>query len=78
MFCNAENYNIENYTVENYVVENRKDSDKPALAGNIRLLLGLVMILAGFYIATLSNVQGHGLGFLLVFGSPFIIFKDDK
>ncbi|MGC2238787.1 MAG: hypothetical protein WA584_21710 [Pyrinomonadaceae bacterium] len=63
MHCEAENY---------------KNYDNPVLAGNFRFLLGLILTFAGFYISTLSDIQGHALGLLLVFGAPFVIFKDDK
>ena len=63
MNCNVGNYKT--YTV-------------PVIAGGFRFLLGLVLTLVGFYVATLSDMQGHALGLPLVFGAPFIIFKDNK
>lgn len=62
----------------NYDVKVRRSCDALVLAGTFRFLLGLVLAFAGLYIATLSQVQGHGLGLLLVLGSPFVIFKDDE
>ena len=59
-------------------IEAEKSYDAPVLAGTFRFLLGLTLTFVGLYIATFSDVQGHGLGLLLVFGSPFLIFKDDK
>jgi len=56
----------------------QKSYGTPALAGTFRFLLGLGLLFAGLYTATLSDMQGHGLGLLLVLGSPFVIFKDDK
>ena len=58
--------------------ENYKSYDVPVFAGTFRFLLGLILMLAGLYVAMLTDVRGHGLGFLLVFGSPFLIFKDEK
>ena len=62
----------------NCKAENYKSYDTPVFAGNFRFLLGLLLIPVGLYIATLSGIQGHGLGLLLVLASPFVIFKDDK
>lgn len=59
-------------------VENYKSYNAPVLAGNFRFLLGLLLLAAGLYIATLSDVRGHGLGLLLVIAFPFVIFKDGK
>ena len=68
-----------NSQIENYSrIENYKSYDVPVFAGNFRFLLGLAMALAGLYVATLSDIHGHGLGLLLVIASPFMIFKDDK
>ena len=50
----------------------------PVLAGNFRFFLGLILAFIGLYIATLTDVQGHALGLLLVFGTPFVILKDGK
>jgi hypothetical protein len=36
------------------------------------------MMFAGFYIGTFSEISGHGLGFLMVLGSPFILLTDRK
>ncbi len=62
----------------NCQVESYKSYDTPIFAGTLRFLLGLTMIFAGLYIAALSDVQGHGFGFLLILGSPFVILKDNK
>ena len=55
-----------------------KSYDAPVLAGNFRFILGLILAFIGLYIATLTDIQGHALGLLLVFGSPFVILKDGK
>lgn len=62
----------------NCQAESYKSYSIPVFAGNWRFLLGLVMAFAGLYIAILSDIQGHGLGLLLVFAFPFVIFKDVK
>jgi hypothetical protein len=59
-------------------VEKYKTYDAPVLAGTYRFLLGLALMSIGLYTAILSGIQGHALGFLLAFGSLFIIFKDEK
>lgn len=60
------------------VMEISENRDLPLLAGNYRFLLGLIMMFVGLFIGLFSDVQGHGLGFLLFFGSPFVIFTDRK
>lgn len=67
MNCCAEN-NFENY----------KSYDVPIFAGTFRFLVGLILMFAGLYVAMLTDLHGHGLGFLLVFSAPFLIFKDGK
>ncbi|MEP7037700.1 MAG: hypothetical protein ABI891_05110 [Acidobacteriota bacterium] len=67
MTCCAEN-NFEKY----------KNYDTPSIAGNTRFMLGVTLTFIGLYIALFSGIQGHGLGFLLVFFSPFVIFTDDE
>ena len=62
----------------NCCIEAEKSYKVPVLAGTFRFLSGLAVLLAGIYLATFSNIQGHGLGLLLIFGSPFVILKDDK
>ncbi len=62
----------------NCQVENYKSYDVPTVAGNFRVLLGLLLAFTGIYIAALTDVQGHGLALLLVIASPFVILKDKK
>lgn len=59
-------------------VEVERSYSAPVLAGTFRFMLGIVLMSVGLYAAVLSNFQGHILGLLLVFGSPFVILKDDK
>ncbi len=58
--------------------ENHKKYDTPTIAGNARFLLGVMLTFTGLYVALFSQIQGHGLGFLPVFVSPFVILTDDK
>ncbi|HEX8250153.1 MAG TPA: hypothetical protein VF599_18410 [Pyrinomonadaceae bacterium] len=58
--------------------EVQKSYATPVFAGTFRFFLGLALLFTGLFTATLSDIQGHGLGLLLVFGTPFVIFKDDK
>lgn len=60
----------------NCKVENYRSHEAPIPAGTFRFLFGLTLLFAGLYIATLSEVQGHGLGFLLAFASPFVALKN--
>lgn len=58
--------------------EYQKSYNEPVAAENWRILIGLLMIFAGLYVAAVSNLPGNGLGFLLIFASPFIMLKDNK
>ena len=62
----------------NCQVEEYKSYSAPVFAGNFRFLLGLILLFAGIYLATLTEIKGHGLGFLLILASPFLILKDDE
>lgn len=62
----------------NYRIENYKKYDVPVIAGNFRVLLGLLLAFVGLYILFLTDVQGHGLGFLLIIFSPFVFLTDKK
>lgn len=61
-----------------YNVDIDENYDLPVLAGIFRVLMGLTALFVGLFIALFSDVQGHGLGLLLVFGSPFVLLKDNK
>lgn len=61
-----------------YRAEVQKNYDTPVIAGTFQFLLGLTILIAGLYISTLSDFQGHGLGLLLILGSPFVILKDSN
>lgn len=60
----------------NRSVESSKSFGVPVFAGNIRFLIGLFLLFVGLYVALLSNIEGHGLGYFLIFLSPFVAFKD--
>ncbi len=60
----------------NCQVEEYKSYNAPTFAGKLRFLLGLTLIFAGLYLATLTEIKGHGLGFLMILASPFLILKD--
>lgn len=59
-------------------IEVERNYSEFTVAGTFRFLLGLALFFAGLYSVALSDFQGHGLGFFLVFAAPFIVFKDDK
>ena len=50
----------------------------PALAGRIRLILGLTMMIAGLYFGLFTDMPGHGLGLLFFIVSPFVFLTDKK
>ena len=52
--------------------------DAPVLAGTFRFFIGLILAFVGLYIATFTDIQGHALGLLMVFGAPFVILTDGK
>lgn len=58
--------------------ETFKSNDTPVLAGTFRFLFGLFVLFVGFYFAVMSEITGHGLGFLMVLSSPFILLTDRK
>ncbi len=62
----------------NCQVQEYKSYDTPIFAENFRFLLGLMLIFIGAYLAMLTDIKGHGLGFLLILASPFLILKDDE
>jgi hypothetical protein len=52
--------------------------DSPALAGPVRLILGLTMMIAGLYFGLFTEMPGHGLGLLFFIVSPFVFLTDKK
>ena len=59
-------------------IENYSRRGTPVLAGAFRILSGITGIIAGLYLAASPEIQGHGLGFLLIIGSPFVILTDER
>lgn len=62
----------------NYVTEMERGTNSPVLAGTFRLLLGMIMMIAGLYIWLYYGGKNDGLGLLLLLGSPFVILTDKK
>lgn len=62
----------------NYATEIKRGTDTPALAGTLRLLMGLAMMIAGIYFWLFTGGQAHGLGLLFLLGSPFIVLTDKQ
>lgn len=60
------------------LTEENFGGESPALAGNLRFLLGLTVMIFGLILGFFYGGQGHGLGFLLMFASPFIILTDKR
>lgn len=60
----------------NCLTERNIISESPALAGTIRFLAGLIVMMLGLYLGFFYSGQGNGVGFLLMFASPFIILTD--
>lgn len=59
-------------------VQIEKSYEVPEVAGTFRFLFGLTALFLGLFIALFTDFYGHGLGFLLVFGSPFMLLKDNN
>lgn len=59
-------------------LENYKNYKTSIGSENARLLIGLALAFTGLYVALFSGIYGHALGFLLLFGSPFVILTDEK
>ncbi len=62
----------------NYATEINGSINSPLLAGPIRLILGLTMMIAGLYFGLFTEVKGHGLGLLCFIVSPFVFLTDKK
>ncbi len=62
----------------NYAAESAKLRDAPALAGTVRVMLGLMMMIAGLYFWLFYGGNADGLGLLFIIGSPFVILTDNK
>ena len=62
----------------NYASEMNKNINSPALAGRVRLILGLTMMIAGLYFGLFTALPGHGLGLFFFIVSPFVFLTDEK
>lgn len=63
----------------NYATEIKGNAgSSPQLAGRVRLILGLTMMIAGLYFGLFTSITGHGLGLMLFLVSPFVFLTDKK
>jgi hypothetical protein len=62
----------------NYAAQMNEYAGTPELAGPLRLIMGLTMMLAGLYFGLFTAMPGHGLGLLSFIVSPFVILTDKK
>lgn len=58
--------------------ETKKVYDAPVFAGTYRVLLGLAALIVGVYLLAFAATQTHGIGCLLIMGSPFLFLTDEK
>ena len=62
----------------NYATEMKRETNSPALAGTVRIILGMVMLIAGLYIWLFLGGKAEGLGLMFLIGSPFLILTDKQ
>ncbi len=62
----------------NYATEMNRYANSPELAGNVRLILGLTMMIGGLYFGLFTAQPGQGLGLLCFIASPFVFLTDKK
>ncbi len=62
----------------NYAAEMNGNIGSPELAGRVRLILGLTMMIAGLYFGLFTEMPGQGLGLLSFIASPFVFLTDKK
>lgn len=62
----------------NYATDAKGSLDSPALAGTVRLILGLTMMIGSLYFGLFTAQPGHGLGLLCFIASPFVLLSDRK
>lgn len=58
--------------------ETARKSNAFALAGTVRLVLGVKMMIAGLYFWLFDGGNAEGLGLLFLISSPFVILTDKK
>ncbi len=61
-----------------YATETARLRNSPALAGTVRVILGLTMMIAGLYFGLFTEMPGHGLGLLSFIVSPLVFLTDKK
>jgi hypothetical protein len=54
------------------------NGNSPELAGQVRLILGLTMMIAGLYFGLFTDMPGHGFGLLFFIVSPLVLLTDKK
>ena len=62
----------------NYATEMNERLNSPALAGRVRMITGLTMMIAGLYFGLFTALPGHGLGLFFFIVSPFVFLTDEK
>ena len=62
----------------NYATEMKGNANYPELAGRVRLILGLTMMIAGLYFGLFTDMPGHGLGLMFFIVSPLVFLTDKK
>lgn len=62
----------------NYATEMNGNANSPELAGNVRLVLGLTMMIGGLYFGLFTEMPGQGIGLLCFIASPFVSLTDKK
>lgn len=62
----------------NCMTETNEGYDAMALAGTLRFLIGLMVLVFGLYVGFFYEGGGQSLGLLLLFATPFIILKNEK
>ncbi len=64
--------------MSNYATEMNGNANSPELAGRVRLILGLAMMIAGLYFGLFTDMPGHGLGLMCFIVSPFVFLTDRR
>lgn len=72
--CGEESRPIYDANTINHATETKGNANSPTLAGRLRLILGMTMMIAGLYFGLFTEVTGYGLGLLCFLASPFVIF----
>lgn len=62
----------------NYAARTYVNAGSPELAGSVRLILGLTMMIAGLYFGLFTAQSGQSLGLLSFIASPFVFLTDKK